>query len=290
MHCATYSAASGQYLLTGGADRKVHLWNPTTKTRIQTYAAHGYEVLSIAVAPDNASFVSAGGDKLVFLWDVTTAATTRRFEGHYARINTVSFAGDGGDAVIVSGSYDATVRFWDVRSQNRKPIQTLNDAKDAVTDVCVRDAEVAAASVDGRVRVYDLRMGRCLVDVIGAPVTSVRQSADGGALLVASLDSTVRLMDKTNGGLLQAYKGHHNTEYRTKCAFAGAEEWVFAGDEEGMVWVWDLVGGGVREKVRHGGKVVTSVAWQPGMPGGRMPGQWVSTGTDGRVIVWGEHT
>ena len=41
--------------------------------------------------------------------------------------------------VLVSGSYDATVRCWDTRSKSKEPIQILNDAKDSVPSVQISD-------------------------------------------------------------------------------------------------------------------------------------------------------
>ena len=88
--------------LTGASDRLVRLFNPATTSLVQTFDAHGYEVLDLAVSDDNARFVSVGGDKQVFLWDVPTARTLRRFAGHFGRVNAVDFGGDG-CSVIVSG-------------------------------------------------------------------------------------------------------------------------------------------------------------------------------------------
>lgn len=97
VHALTYSAGLNQYILTGGTDRLIRLFNPsrapipsslstpsTTSSStpvpglVQTYDAHGYEVLDIAVSDDNARFVSVGGDKTVFLWDVASARTDRK--------------------------------------------------------------------------------------------------------------------------------------------------------------------------------------------------------------------
>jgi mitogen-activated protein kinase organizer 1 len=44
---------------------------------------------------------------------------------------------------------------------------TLADAKDSISCLAVLDAEIFVGSVDGRVRLYDIRMGRLSVDVIG---------------------------------------------------------------------------------------------------------------------------
>ena len=115
---------------------------------------------------DNARFASVGGDKQVFLWDVATARTLKRWSGHYSRVNCVGFGGEDG-SVIVSGSYDATVRLWDCKSQSTKAIQVLEEARDSVSSLHVVGHEIVTGSVDGRMRVYDLRMGMIFVDVIG---------------------------------------------------------------------------------------------------------------------------
>ena len=79
IHVVRYNV-SGQYCLSGGQDREIHLLNPNTGNKIKTYAAHGtlsfvfsyilinflgWEVLDISVSTDNARFSSVGGDKAV---------------------------------------------------------------------------------------------------------------------------------------------------------------------------------------------------------------------------------
>lgn len=114
VNAVTFSSDPGTYLLTGSSDRSVHLTrarpassaasgDSETTSPIQRYDAHGYSVLDVAVASDNARFASVGGDRLVFLWDVERGDTIRRFSGHNARIEAVQFAGEG-DAVLVSGT------------------------------------------------------------------------------------------------------------------------------------------------------------------------------------------
>ncbi|KAF4974650.1 hypothetical protein FZEAL_8468 [Fusarium zealandicum] len=286
VHALAYSASPGTYILTGSADRSIRLYNPFPSTSvpgedrhqkpavpqgrlIQTYSAHGYEVLSLAVAADNQRFVSAGGDRTVFLWDVATAVTTKRFggsaHGHSARVNCVSFAGDG-DSLIVSGGFDTTVRLWDTKSSSFKPIQVFDDARDAVTSLAVRGPEVVVGSVDGRVRSYDIRMGRVTTDVIGASVTSLNLTRDGRAMLVGSLDSKLRLMDRDSGACLRAYadRAWRNEDFRLQALLGGREKYVIVGDEmvgepaangQGRIWAWDLLTGRLVAKV--------TVPWGP---------------------------
>jgi mitogen-activated protein kinase organizer 1 len=112
VNTVTFSSYPGAYLLTGSSDRAIHLSRALTTSNtssaaetispIQKYEAHGYSVLDIAVAADNARFASVGGDRQVFLWDVEQGSTVRRWSGHSSRVEAVQFAGEG-DSVVVSG-------------------------------------------------------------------------------------------------------------------------------------------------------------------------------------------
>lgn len=275
MHAVTYSSSPGTYILAGSSDRSIRLYNPNSTAQgtgpvpegrlIQTYSAHGYEVLSISVSSDNTRFASAGGDRSVFLWDVATAQTIRRFgssgHGHTARVNCVRFGGDA-DSVLVSGGFDTSVRIWDVRSNAAKPIQVLTDARDAVTCLAVRDAEIVAGSVDGGVRAYDVRMGRCVRDEMGASVTSLSLTRDGEAMLVGTLNSKLRLMDRRAGTCLRTFEhpDWRNEGLRVQSLLGAGERYVVAGDElaggdapgsgEGRVWAWDLLSGKIAARIR----------------------------------------
>jgi mitogen-activated protein kinase organizer 1 len=53
------------------------------------------------------------------------------------------------------------------RSQNRTPIQVLEDAKDSITSIQIKNFEIMTGSVDGKLRTYDLRAGQLSTDVVG---------------------------------------------------------------------------------------------------------------------------
>ncbi|KAI1340990.1 WD repeat domain-containing protein [Xylariaceae sp. FL0016] len=351
IHAVAYSASPGTYILAGSSDRSIRLYNPAPSTSvlpsthpspyitqkhaqsqtpvpqgrlIQTYSAHGYEVLSLTCSADNARFASSGGDRAVFLWDVATAQTLRRFGGtpqsHSARINAVAFAG-ADDSLLVSGSLDASVRVWDVKAGSLKPVQVLAEARDAVSSVVVRGWEVLAGSVDGRVRGYDVRMGRCVTDVIGPSVTSLALTKDGKAMLVGSLGSKLRLMDRESGTCLKTYSDPEwkNEDLRVQSILGGKEQYVLAGDEmtapgqnssgngEGRLWAWDVLSGAVKAQIRvpwgpagtepkkkvvgKDGKekersnVISCVAWRDNGFGD----QFCVSGTSGVVTVYGYH-
>lgn len=221
---------------------------------------------------------------------MAAAQTVRRFahatEGHVGRVNCVAVGG-ADDSLVVSGGFDTTVRVWDARSGGgsggggARPIQVLDDATDAISSVSVRGAEIVAGSVDGRVRCYDVRVGKVTSDVVGASVTSVCLTRDGKAMLVGSLDSRVRLMDRESGSCLRTYgaggedggeEAWRNADFRVQSVLGGGERFVVAGDEMtgggggaadghatsdgGRIWAWDLMTGKLAARV--------PVPWGPG--------------------------
>lgn len=308
-----YSATPSSYILTGSADGSIRLYNPapsnvspssssnsiTSSTRapgfdsiptgrlIQTYSLGAQPVLSLSVSSTNAHFVSSGVDRTVYLWDVGEAQTIRRFgddsqgHGHTGRVNAVTFGG-AGDSVVISGGHDTTVRIWDAKKGSGKPIQILTEATDAVTSIVVsNDAEIIAGSVDGRVRTYDIRMGKSLTDTFPASVTSLSLSKDGKMALVGTLDSKLRLMDRESGNCLRTYSDpeRKNEDLRVQSCLGGKDRFVVAGDEvpanaggssspagdigpndqsEGRIWAWDLESGALVAKI--------PVPWGPSPP------------------------
>ncbi|OZJ06268.1 hypothetical protein BZG36_00821 [Bifiguratus adelaidae] len=280
VHALAYNK-NGQYCLSGGQDRIIKLWNTSTGMLIKEYIAHGREVLGLAIAPDNSRFCSCGADKSVYNWDVGSGKTIRRFVGHYERVNCVDFNADA--TVIASGkcgSFDTTVRLWDCRSQNRAPIQILEEAKDSVMSLQLVGTDLVTGSADGKVRMYDIRMGKVVQDTIGHPATSVRFSHDRVCVLVSSLDSTIRLLDKDNGSLLNEFKGHKNIEYKIQSVLSNDDAHVLSGSESGGIHVWDLVDASKSRHVPAHKKMVLSMDYHPS------DNAFVSGSVDGSIVIW----
>ncbi|KAL2086861.1 hypothetical protein ACEWY4_017920 [Coilia grayii] len=270
--------ADGNYLLSCGSDKSLKLWSVSRGTLLKTYSGHGYEVLDADGSYDNSQLCSCSSDKTVILWDVASGQVTRKLRGHVGKVNCVQFNDEA--SVILSGSIDGTVRCWDTRSRRMEPIQVLDEARDGVSSLKVSEHEVLTGSVDGRVRHYDLRMGQLHVDFIGSPITCVCFTQDGQCTLSSTLDSTLRLLDKSTGEMLGEYTGHQNKSYKMDCSLSNKDTHVVSCSEEGHVYYWDLVEGSVALKLPVGKGVVQSLSFHPTDP-------LLLTATEGRVQVWG---
>jgi mitogen-activated protein kinase organizer 1 len=112
------------------------------------------------------------------------------------------------------------------------------------------------------------------------PITSVCQTNDTNAILLSTLDSTIRLLDKGNGVVLQTYTSHVNSDYRIRSCLGLNDAYVVSGSEDGKIYVWDLLDGKVVSILEGGakaGKVVSAVVFHKAQK------SFLSAGADGML-------
>lgn len=185
----------------------------------------------MVISGDNSRFASVGGDKSVFYWDVKGNCIIRKFEGHISRINTVSFNDD--ESVLVSGSYDSTVRLWDLKAHSYKPLDVIKHCKDSVSKVIVNKHEILVSSIDGKVRTFDLRMGLSTTDDMKSPVHSFSLSNDGKTYAASCADGFIRLVDRDRGEILNTFQGHSVKDYQTSVLHSYDDAHIVQASEDG---------------------------------------------------------
>ena len=217
-----------------------------------------------STSPSNDNNCNSTGDS------ITDALV--EFKGHSNFCFSVKFNPQGN--LLVSGSFDETVKVWDVRTG--ECVSTLPAHSDPVTGVDFnRDGTcIVSSSHDGLMRIWDVATGECLKTIYAEgnpPVTFVKYSANGKYVLSGMLDGKLRLWnvmggrdtsimptansskDYLNIGLSSAqgrggqctktYAGHRNSKYCIFSAFSVANpirQSIVTGSEDGKVHVYDL--------------------------------------------------
>jgi mitogen-activated protein kinase organizer 1 len=229
-------------------------------SEISKFQGHLDSVNSFVLSSKDSEMFSGSSDQAVCWWDVGRGQLIRKLRCHNGAVNSVCYNDDS--SVAISGGYDSTVKIWDSRVPSQQPIQILAESRDSITAVATSKYEIFSGSVDGKLRIYDIRQSCLTVDSVGNRIVSIDLSGDQQTILMSTLDSKIVLYVKYTGDIIQSYQGHRASEYVIRSRFAGNDGAVVSGSETGEVFVWELVEASVQQKFSFGEGPVLDVAIQ----------------------------
>ncbi|GLZ28987.1 hypothetical protein Lesp02_11770 [Lentzea sp. NBRC 105346] len=204
----TAFSPDGRTLATVGAG-DTRLWDVTDIKRPKPITVLAGGVFTVLFTPDGQGLVIAEGSevRLQDLRDLPLA-------GHGDLVSSVALRPDG--KVLASGSWDKTVRLWEVTPRRERiPLATITDPGNFVRSVAFSPDgnTLAAACDDGVTRLWDVREPRA-PRLIGTMITELDKetlatefSPDGKLLAVAGATG-VRLWDVASRRELTSLPGY----------------------------------------------------------------------------------
>ncbi|HKU75800.1 MAG TPA: caspase family protein [Pyrinomonadaceae bacterium] len=157
---------NGSLIATAGDDRKIKLWDATSRKLLNDLEGHSGEVSAIDFSPDGRLLVSAGENNEVFLWDVQSGRLIRGFRGHGSGVNSVAFSPDGKTLATTGGKYqdvsDNSIRIWDV--QTGRQLRLLGEHSSAVrhADFALNGRALVSYGFDKTIKIWRLPEGQLL--------------------------------------------------------------------------------------------------------------------------------
>ncbi|XP_056885728.1 WD repeat-containing protein 82-like [Takifugu flavidus] len=171
----------------------------------------------------------------------------RYFPGHTASVTALSMSPV--DATFLSSSFDMTVRFWDLRSQNCQGLTSTQGKP-----ICSFDPEglIFAAGVESNaVDLYDLRaydkgpfahFETKFTHV--CDWTRITFSNDGKQILISTNGGVIRVLSAFSGAVLHTFSGYNNSKRLSlEACFTPDSQFVMIGSEDGRVHVWSTENG-----------------------------------------------
>ena len=160
-------------------------------------------------------------------------------EGHGGSVSAVAVITDG--KRIVSGSWDCTIRVWDLETGSLvgKPIEGHRSVVSAVA-VTVDGKRIISGSYDHTIRVWDLETGSPVeLPIVGHSgyVCTVTITPNGKRIVSGSEDRTIRVRDLETSSPV-GLPGH--TDRVTAVAVTMDGKHIVSGSWDDTIRVWDL--------------------------------------------------
>jgi serine/threonine protein kinase/WD40 repeat protein len=119
----------GHFVLSGGADGTIKVWDPISGRLLKSISAHGSCVNSLAFSADGTILASASCDRSIKLWNASTYELLATLDGTSMIIECLAFS-PSGDGRLASGGAGPFVHIWDM--QSLEVVDTLDTQREAV--------------------------------------------------------------------------------------------------------------------------------------------------------------
>lgn len=262
VHVVAIVEANGQrMMISGGADGMVHLWDLASGASISPAPYRhqaGVRDIAITRVEGAVTAVTVGDDGVIWLWNL---ADLDRIEQITAGLGEAMLAiastTNREPPIVFVGSDRGTIRIWNLH--DRRMVSTTTQAHEGqVRDVVLveRDGEllVLSGGTDGALIQWNLvdqaLANRALIngdDLTGVNMItalSARTLASGEEVVIAGgADRSVYLFDVRTGSLLGVMSAHRDWVSAVDIAVSSESAVAVTGDDEGTVWLWDLLSG-----------------------------------------------
>ncbi|XP_056011786.1 periodic tryptophan protein 2 homolog isoform X2 [Ostrea edulis] len=167
---------NGQVVLSSSLDGTVRAFDLNRYRNFRTFTSPRPAQFSCITVDSSGDIVCAGGMDTfeVFVWSMQTGRLLEVLAGHEGPVSSVTFSSH--KALLASGSWDKTVKLWDV-FENKGAKETI---------------------------------------VLSSDVLSVRFRPDGNELAISTLDAQITFWDPSNVVQTHSIEGRHDLGYSRK--------------------------------------------------------------------------
>ncbi|KAG8777105.1 SCF ubiquitin ligase complex subunit cdc4 [Ceratobasidium sp. 428] len=258
-------------LVSGSTDRTVRIWDLSTGRCTHVFGGHTSTVRCVIIVtpswvevngvmekwPKRTMVVSGSRDHTLRVWNLPRRGDKyngavelseandnpyhlRVLEGHTDAVRALATHG----RTIVSGSYDTTLKVWDLITGECRWSLIGHTGKVYSVALDTERNQAISGSMDGTVRTWSLTTGLPLHTLLGHSSLVGLLGISPTNIVSAAADATLRIWDPSNGALKQTLAAHTGA---ITC-FQHDESKVVSGSDGDLI-LWDIREGKVVRKM-----------------------------------------
>ncbi|KAL8807409.1 MAG: hypothetical protein Q9182_000748 [Xanthomendoza sp. 2 TL-2023] len=104
----------GNLAVSASGDGVAKLWNLLSGNCVKEFPSKDRGMACVEFSPDSLTIFAGGNDQVIYQFDASSGELLREFKGHSGLVRSLHL--DSANGRVVSGSYDTSVRAYDVRT------------------------------------------------------------------------------------------------------------------------------------------------------------------------------
>lgn len=235
-------------------------------------------VHTVASTPSGSYWAASSINGAVHVWRNGGRTTHLSIPAHDRAVMALAFSPD--ERILASGSWDCTVKLWDM--QSGALVSILEGHSDYVQSVAYSpDGRLlASGSDDQTLRIWEIASGACrrTIHAHTDNTYGVAWSPDGKWIASCGFDRKIHIWDVASGLCIKTLVGH--TQPMTKVTFSPDGRMLASGSFDHTVRIWDVASGECIQVFAEHSSTVVAVAWSP-------DGRTIASSSfDGTIRLW----